>query len=421
MVLALSRLLERVLPPPLRERMDETARRARNVVWLTAFLCPVHLLAASISTAIRGPNALAGILLLGGLGVGVTPALLYAFRSITPAAVWFLSVNLAAVSAVAWVGYGPLSPAAHTFVLFPVIGMVLGGSRLAVPFAGISVSQVAGLVLADKMGVQFPLEPSGPAYLATHTLVMSGVLIIVVGFLWSYEVAWRAASVRSELAQAAKNEFLAHMSHELRTPLNVVIGYTELLLEDAEPAEIGDLQRISGASRHLLSLVDGLLDLAKIESGKVDLRPEPVDFDALAGTLLDEVRPIAEQHGATLVREISGPLATRTDRLRVRQVLLNLLSNACKFAGGGTVTLRARGEGKALFVDVEDDGVGMQPHEVARVFEPFEQGEAGVGQGTGLGLAISRRLCEALGGSLTVESTPGVGTRFRMELPLTAP
>lgn len=395
----------------------QDARRARQLVALSLMLGPTHLLAAALSTLLRGPNLLAAILLGGAVGVSLTPGLLRALGRPTPAAAWFLTANLSVVSMVAWLGYGPLSPAAHTFVLFPVIGLVLGGARLGVPFAAIAISQIVALVVAERSGVTFPLEASGPAFVTTHALVMSGVLIMVIGFLGAYDAAWRSASAQVEEANRAKSTFLAHMSHELRTPLNAVIGYTELLLEDASPQQRGDLARVEGAGRHLLELVDQLLDLARIEAGRLELSHEVVDLDALTADVLDEVRPLADRQRARLVREVAGPLSAHTDRLRVRQVLLNLLSNACKFTEDGTVTVRAARAGGRIHIEVQDDGVGMDAAELVRVFEPFEQGHAGVHRGTGLGLAISRRLCEALGGTLTAESAVGVGTCFRIDLP----
>ncbi|MCB9678974.1 MAG: HAMP domain-containing histidine kinase [Alphaproteobacteria bacterium] len=421
---SLSQRLEATLPGWFRGGLDQPARRARRILWLTAGLAPLHLLSATLSTLIRGPNHLAGFLLLGGIAVSVTPLLLHAFRTTAPAAVWFLAVNFVAVSAVAWTGYGPLSPANLALVLLPVVGMVIGGPRIGAPFTVVSVAQLGALVAADRAGFVFPLDPSGPRFLLTHTLVLAGVLVVVMVFLRTYDQAWRQASAQSEraqrdlmLASEAKSAFLANMSHELRTPLAAVIGYTELLLEDAPDAEQADLRRIEESSRHLLALVDQLLDLAKIEAGKLELASEAIAVDELARRVLDEVRPLAEKRRAMLVHEVPA-LRARADGLRVRQVLLNLLSNACKFCEDGTITLRAWVAGDRVRIEVEDTGVGMTAAELARVFEPFEQGEAGARQGTGLGLTISRSLTEAMGGSLTARSTPGVGTCFCVELPL---
>jgi len=238
--------------------------------------------------------------------------------------------------------------------------------------------------------------------------------------------------VNTALAEAnrAKSQFVANMSHELRTPLNAVIGYSELLEEMAQderlPQIVPDLLRIRGAGSHLLSLVNDILDLAKIEAGKMEVRVEAVAVEPLLRDLLATVRPLAEKNANVLAVEASGaPLAVRADPFRLKQVLLNLLSNACKFTSHGRVTLEVGAEGAdgsamALF-RVRDTGIGMTPQELARVFQPFTQADSSTSRrygGTGLGLALSRSFCEAMNGQVTVESTPGAGSAFTVRLPL---
>ncbi|MCA9569592.1 MAG: HAMP domain-containing histidine kinase, partial [Myxococcales bacterium] len=226
------------------------------------------------------------------------------------------------------------------------------------------------------------------------------------------------ARVAGEAADRAKGELLEDMSHELRTPLNAVLGYVELLAEDARDDQIEDLGRVRTAGKHLLDLVDQVLDLARIEAGRVELELVEVDLGPLVSAALDELRPLAEDGGNHFGPAPVARVVVHADTLRVRQVVLNLLSNACKFTRGGVVSVELGVDGPFARLRVTDTGVGMEPEELERCFRPFEQGEAGRGQGTGLGLPISRRLCEAMGGGLTASSTPGVGTTFEVRLPL---
>jgi signal transduction histidine kinase/ActR/RegA family two-component response regulator len=244
------------------------------------------------------------------------------------------------------------------------------------------------------------------------------------------ELAERARA-EAEASSRTKSQFLATMSHELRTPLNAIIGYSELMTE--HPARFGTqsakepLERILRAGRHLLNLINELLDLAKIEAGRIVLVYEDTDVGALVSDVVDTARSLAEKNRNTLVLEMPAGLERiRTDRKRVTQVLLNLLSNACKFTSDGHVTLRVTpvedGERKCIDFAVTDTGIGMTPEQMAHLFREFSQGDTSTAQrygGTGLGLAISRRLCQMMGGRLTVESEPGKGSTFTARLPAT--
>lgn len=241
----------------------------------------------------------------------------------------------------------------------------------------------------------------------------------------------RAAAERArehaEAANRTKSAFLANMSHELRTPLNAVIGYTEMLEEDtAELADgermRGDLARIKGAARHLLGLINDVLDLSKVEAGKVELHVEAFDVATLLDQVLSTTQPLVATNRNRLEIELAPDLGVvHTDLTRLRQVLLNLVSNAAKFTDEGRIALQARTErddaGRALAVfEIADTGIGMSAEQMARLFQPFVQAEADTARkygGTGLGLAISRRLCRMMGGDLTVRSEPGQGSRFR--------
>ena len=238
----------------------------------------------------------------------------------------------------------------------------------------------------------------------------------------------------AERANAAKSTFLANMSHELRTPLNAIIGYSEMLADDAGDGGyeslLPDLERIRSAGRHLLTLINDVLDLSKIEAGKMELHVETFEVAGILDGVATTVRPLIEQNANRLVLADLEALGTmHSDATRLRQILLNLLSNAAKFTDGGTITLAAERAAEASSVDwltfrVTDTGIGMTPEQVGNLFEAFAQAEAATASrygGTGLGLAISRLLCRMMGGTVEVESAAGEGTTFTVHLPATAP
>jgi signal transduction histidine kinase/ActR/RegA family two-component response regulator len=230
----------------------------------------------------------------------------------------------------------------------------------------------------------------------------------------------------AEAANRAKSGFLANMSHELRTPMNAIIGYSEMLTEQAEDrgetAIVPDLKKINAAGHHLLGLINDILDLSKIEAGRVDLYLESFDVPAMVRDVAATVQPLVEKNANVLeVRCDAGLGSMRADLTKVRQTLFNLLSNACKFTTNGTIELEAArsGDGWFNFV-VRDSGIGMTPEQCARVFESFTQADPSIASkygGTGLGLTITSRFCEMMGGSIDVESVPGKGTTFTMRLP----
>ncbi len=218
------------------------------------------------------------------------------------------------------------------------------------------------------------------------------------------------------------------MSHELRTPLNAIIGYSEMLEEDALDAGqddfIPDLQKIHSAGKHLLSLINDILDLSKIEAGKMELFVEPFEVRPTLDSVATTVRPLIEKNGNRLELQFDDGLGTmHSDLTRVRQVLLNLLSNASKFTENGTITLRAAREGERFVFSVSDTGIGMTPEQQGKLFEAFSQADVSTAArygGTGLGLAISKRFCQMLGGDISVHSEAGVGSIFTVTLPAVA-
>ena len=255
----------------------------------------------------------------------------------------------------------------------------------------------------------------------------------------------RAAMERAEVANRAKSAFLAAMSHELRTPLNAILGYTQILKRDKQltPSQQTGLGTIHQGGHHLLALINDVLDLSRVEAGKMEFHPKPVRLGELLTVVADIMRVRAEQRHLHFELELVGglPLAVSADETRLRQVLLNLLGNAVKFTDHGAVRLRvspapypvpvahvpAGGTGAAevtatahLRFEVIDEGVGIEASKLDIIFDPFEQvGEAARrASGTGLGLAISRQLVRQMGGDVNVESVPGRGSRFWFDVPM---
>jgi PAS domain S-box-containing protein len=239
----------------------------------------------------------------------------------------------------------------------------------------------------------------------------------------------RAARAAAESANISKSQFLASMSHELRTPLNAIIGYSEILREEAEAdareSDLKDIDRVLTAARQLLHLINDILDLSKIEAGRMDVSPSDFDVAALIEEAAATTRPSIEKNGNTLKVEIEGDIGdARTDEFKLNQCLLNLLSNAAKFTQSGEILIRARREqgidGDWIEIAVRDSGIGMTEEQLARLFNAFVQAEASTARrfgGTGLGLAITRRVMQMLGGDVAVASTAGEGSTFTLRLP----
>ena len=237
-----------------------------------------------------------------------------------------------------------------------------------------------------------------------------------------------ARTVDLEYAMGARSRFYASMSHELRTPINAILGYSALLLDEIygplNESQVESIERTNKAANHLLELVNDILDLSKIEAGKMELHLEQVPFPDLVSDLFVTVGPFAAQLQTELrLVPPDEPFRIESDARKVRQILLNLLSNAIKFGNGNPVDVVCRREAEgALVVEVIDHGTGIAPEDQTRVFDEFVQLKQSPDvQGTGLGLPISRRLAELLGGSLTLASALGEGSRFALRLPATPP
>jgi signal transduction histidine kinase/CheY-like chemotaxis protein len=238
----------------------------------------------------------------------------------------------------------------------------------------------------------------------------------------------QSAKAEAEAANVAKSQFLANMSHELRTPLNAVIMYSELLQEEAVDrgveSFIPDLDKIRAGGKHLLSLVNGVLDLSKIEAGKMDLYLETFDIATMLSEVATTVAPLIQKKSNELVLLCPPDIGSmHADVTKVRQIFFNLLSNAAKFAENGTITIavsREAEKGGWVTFRISDTGIGMSAEQLGRLFQSFMQADASTTRkfgGTGLGLVISKRFCEMMGGDVTVESQPGHGSTFTVRLP----
>jgi len=364
-------------------------------------------------------------------------------------------VNLS--SAILWGSYhygGASSPFLMWFLVMPLLAFFYLGSsnktRIII-FAQIALGLAA-------FYAAFLMEDSFPSHIPIEEMVGIGIISAFCAATYVFLMASYYSSVvdsQSELlkeidrhqdtlqkltiakddaerANGAKSDFLAKMSHELRTPLNAVLGYSEILLEDAElegrGEQIADLQKISAAGKHLLAMVNDILDISKIEAGKMDLNLETVDLDRLVDEVEATSRPLAAKNTNSFVVERDENLGSiKADATKLRQAIFNLLSNAAKFTQNGqikfTVAREMRKSGEWIKIAVADTGVGISREQQANLFSNFTQANPTIAAkfgGTGLGLSLSQNLCRLMGGFITVESEPGKGACFTIHLPARA-
>tara|TARA_B100001250_G_scaffold78945_2_gene64844 strand:+ start:1298 stop:2623 length:1326 start_codon:yes stop_codon:yes gene_type:complete len=231
---------------------------------------------------------------------------------------------------------------------------------------------------------------------------------------------------QAQNASKAKSDFLANMSHELRTPLNAILGYSEMLMEEAEDDELEsyaeDLAKIQSSGEHLLTLINDILDLSKIEAGKMDLHIEEFEFVKHLAQIEATAKPLVEKNGNKFILENNATFEKlKNDQTKLRQILFNMLSNAAKFTKEGSVTLSINTIEKDVRFAVTDTGIGMNEKQLGKVFDEFTQAEASTAKdygGTGLGLPISKKMTEMMGGKMEVESEEGKGTTFSITIPV---
>jgi signal transduction histidine kinase/ActR/RegA family two-component response regulator len=329
-------------------------------------------------------------------------------------------IAMLAVSAVASGSLSSHLASAATFIvvtLGPVAAILLMDADLVARIGGFAVLMAALVLVGTAYRIHKDL-----VHLIRTDLKLSAAI--------REAVEARSAAVE---ASVAKSAFLANMSHELRTPLNAIIGYSEMLQEDSRGLgaadAVADLEKITSAGRHLLALITDVLDLSKIEAGRMELHVETFDAGAVLRSVLGTSEALAAARGNRLTTTGLDRLGIlSSDQVKFQQILLNLIGNACKFTSQGLVHVACRREPGApadwIVIDVSDTGVGMTPDQRARLFREFTQADTSTTRrfgGTGLGLAISQRLCGMLGGAITVDSQFGQGSTFTVRLPVRAP
>jgi signal transduction histidine kinase len=441
----LIRVLERGVPESLRGDLD-TRRRALLAIGVAATLgafCAAFVI--PVLVAMMGspdlPLAVFNTLITPVLAALVVP-LLRRRDGLWWAGHWLALLLFAGSVFAAVSGGGIFSPFLVIILTLPVIAGIVAGRAAGWLWAVMSMLLVLALAIAEELGLRFPPihpEVDPVILLAGSTIAVTAILTCFVALSEATRreaIARVAAAVEDErrsrdvasaavAASAAKSAFLATMSHELRTPLNIILGYSELVLESlqhrGDDENAVDVQRILGAGEHLLGLIDDILDLSRIEADRLTVLRERFDLGELVRELVIGLQPMAIRNDTRLTAATDPDLVVGgLDSTRVRQVLFNLVSNAIKFTRGGQASVQATRVEGAVEIVVEDTGIGIRPDKLAAIFQPFTQADQSTTrryEGSGLGLAIARRLCDLMGGDLSVQSTVGRGSTFTVRLP----
>ncbi len=422
--------------------MADHRQRAR----LTAAASVVGAIALAMFSAIHVALGIPSMAVALGVAAGMAalgPIVLRRSGSVALASGWGIAWTFAAIAYVTWVGGGLLSPALQFLSVLVLAAVLLAGGRAGAFWAGCGVLWVFTLYVYEAAGGVLPARVSSAhiAFMWVPTTV--GILLVTLAMAALYAYYERRAldaleRTNEELARArelaeaglrARTSFVAHMSHEIRTPMNAIIGLTDLMLiEDATPAQRANLAKIRDSGEHLLAVINDILDFSKTEASRVELDPRRFDLEACVRSSVQMLELSAANKGVSLRADLPAetPRHVVGDEGRLRQVLVNLVSNAVKFTDVGEVVVgvlaRALPDERVeLVLSVADTGIGIPADQRQRLFEPFSQGDASTTRrfgGTGLGLVISRRLCEAMGGSLTVQSEVGQGSTFIVRLPV---
>lgn len=452
-------ILEFWVHPSLREEGKiEAARRAMVMV---SFLLLLLLLGVifMIADAARGNWTHAAINMIAEVILFITLLMIRRARSLTLAANVLLASIFFAEAAIVIMDGGFGSYTLVGYICIPLMAVFLAGKRSGIAWTALSLCFISALFLFySDQNIAISAQKSSNKYFIYFIYLIALILTsacIALLYERAKDDAFRQLTValeklresnqsleesnksleearfHAEGANHAKSEFLANMSHEMRTPLNAVIGYSDFLIEEAEDLGysdiVPDLKRIHVAGRHLLSLINDVLDLSKIEAGHMELHIEPFHITEVLSTVLDTVAPLAEKNSNTFSVEINVEKESRFqgDIVRIRQILLNLLSNAFKFTEEGEVFLNVKAETveeeQFLVFTVRDTGIGMTSEQMTRLFQQFSQAESSISKrfgGTGLGLALVESFCELMGGKVTVESELGTGSTFQVRLPV---
>ena len=450
MIASFYRFIDWFIPPEIRETESDRLM-ARTFVFLH-LLGPImgHSVTYFLSQTPAGATWQFWVTEAMVLGFLTTPLMLRYWGSLRLAAMVSVQM-LVGLSLFGSFFFGGISsPLLPWFLIAMVLGFFYLADAIKTTLAGIALQIACFFVARIALGA-FPtlLEPN-TLQLANTFSILTALAYMTMLCLY-YETVMRIslrleqetidqrgkldllheAMEAAELASKRKSIFLAKMSHELRTPLNAVIGYAEILRESfAEQPnatrKMQDLDRIHAAGRHLLALVNDVIDLSSIESNRLELSTEPVVVKSLIDEVISTASPLIRKRDNRMIVNMPEDLGTlQLDALKVRQSLLNLLSNAAKFTTKGTIMLtvmhKSSERGDRMLLEVTDNGIGMSAEGLKRIFEDFSQAENDTVNkfgGTGLGLALTKRFCEMMGGTISVRSERGFGTSFTIEIPM---